>query len=108
MPNGAGEAGLETRIDAVGSVWGRLPGTEAHGKAVVSGSHIDSQTPGGRYDGALGAIAGLVAIRALKEQFGPPRRLKPSRSARKRRAAFLLRTSGIAAPAGSGRTCSIG
>ncbi|MFK8251261.1 hydantoinase/carbamoylase family amidase [Ancylobacter terrae] len=67
------EAGLEARMDAVGSVWGRLPGTAAGGKAVVSGSHIDSQTPGGRYDGALGAIAGLIAVRALKEQFGTPR-----------------------------------
>lgn len=66
------DAGLETHSDAVGNVWGRLPGSQA-GKAVVSGSHIDSQTPGGRYDGALGAIAGLIAVRALKEEFGTPR-----------------------------------
>src|SRR5690554_5527968 len=62
------EAGLSVRCDAVGNVWGRLAGRE-HGKAIVSGSHIDSQTPGGRYDGALGVIAALVALRALKEQF---------------------------------------
>ncbi len=67
------EAGLEARSDAVGNVWGRLDGREG-GKAVVSGSHIDSQKPGGRYDGALGALAGLIAIRALREQFGAPRR----------------------------------
>lgn len=67
------DAGLETHSDAVGNVWGRLPGSEPGGKAVVSGSHIDSQTPGGRYDGALGALAGLIAVRALKEQFGTPR-----------------------------------
>src|SRR5205823_8250234 len=67
------EAGFAVRYDAVGSVWGRVEGTEG-GKAIVSGSHIDTQLPGGRYDGALGVIAGYVAIRALAEQFGPPKR----------------------------------
>ncbi len=67
------EAGLDVRRDAVGNVWGRLAGEE-EGPTVVSGSHIDSQTPGGRYDGALGVIGALVALRALREQFGRPRR----------------------------------
>lgn len=67
------EAGLAVRHDAVGSVWGRLEGTEG-GKAIVTGSHIDTQTPGGRYDGTLGALAGLVALRALRETFGQPKR----------------------------------
>jgi allantoate deiminase len=66
------EAGLEVSTDAVGNVWGRLGGTEG-GPSIVSGSHIDTQRPGGRYDGALGAIAALVAIKALKAQFGRPR-----------------------------------
>lgn len=67
------EAGLATRFDAVGNVWGRVEGTDG-GTAVVSGSHIDTQLPGGRYDGALGIIAALTAIEALVAQFGPPRR----------------------------------
>jgi allantoate deiminase len=67
------EAGLEVRRDAVGNVWGRLPGSEG-GKSIASGSHIDSQRPGGRFDGALGVIAALAAVRALKEQRGTPRR----------------------------------
>ncbi len=67
------KAGLVVHRDAVGSVWGRLDGT-AGGKAIVSGSHIDTQLPGGRYDGALGVIAAYIAITALKEQFGPPKR----------------------------------
>jgi allantoate deiminase len=67
------EAGLDVRRDAVGNIWGRLPGREP-GPSIVSGSHIDTQCPGGRYDGALGALAGLLAIAALKRQFGPPRR----------------------------------
>ena len=61
------------RRDAVGSVWGKLAGSEG-GSVIASGSHIDSQTPGGRYDGALGVVAGLVALRTLREQFGSPRR----------------------------------
>jgi allantoate deiminase len=65
------EAGLDVRRDAVGSVWGRLAGGEG-GPVIATGSHIDSQTPGGRYDGALGVIAGLVALRTLREQFGTP------------------------------------
>jgi allantoate deiminase len=67
------EAGLDVREDAVGNVWGRLEGAEG-GPAVVTGSHIDSQNPGRRYDGALGVIAGIVAARSLREQFGVPRR----------------------------------
>ena len=67
------EVGLSVRRDAVGNVWGALAGRE-HGRSVVSGSHINSQTPGGRYDGALGTIAALVGLRTLKEQFGQPRR----------------------------------
>ncbi|MDJ1466124.1 hydantoinase/carbamoylase family amidase [Nitratireductor sp. GZWM139] len=67
------DAGLAVRHDAVGNVWGRLEGSQG-GKAIVSGSHIDSQTPGGRYDGALGAISAFIAIKALKEQFGTPLR----------------------------------
>jgi len=66
-------AGLEVHRDAVGNVWGRLRGTTGE-KSVASGSHIDSQTPGGRYDGALGAVAALIALKALKEQFGQPKR----------------------------------
>ena len=67
------EAGLHIRRDGVGNVWGKLEGT-APGKSIVSGSHIDTQRPGGRYDGALGALGALIAIRALNRQFGAPKR----------------------------------
>lgn len=69
----AEEVGLHTWQDAVGNVWARLEGREG-GPSIVTGSHIDSQAPGGRFDGALGVIAGLVALRALREQCGTPRR----------------------------------
>lgn len=64
-------AGLQMRRDAVGNLWARLDG-QAPGAPMVTGSHIDSQDPGGRYDGALGAVAGLIALATLKRQFGPP------------------------------------
>ena len=67
------QAGLAMRRDAVGNVWACLEGEDGGG-AVVSGSHIDTQRPGGRYDGAAGALAALIALKALKEQFGTPRR----------------------------------
>lgn len=67
------ELGMTVRMDAVGNLWGKLEGREG-GKSIVSGSHIDSQCPGGRYDGVLGVIAAYVAMRTLVEQFGPPRR----------------------------------
>ncbi len=67
------DAGLTVRMDAVGNLWGKIDGTGG-GASIVTGSHIDSQTPGGRYDGALGVIAGAIAVRALLEQFGSPKR----------------------------------
>ena len=53
-----GDAGLEVTRDAAGNVWGKLAGRD-QGKSIVSGSHIDSQRPGGRFDGALGVISAL-------------------------------------------------
>lgn len=67
------DAGLAVRRDAVGNVWGRAEGS-AGGDAVVTGSHIDSQRPGGQYDGVLGVVSGVVAVRTLLERFGQPKR----------------------------------
>ncbi len=67
------DAGLDVRYDAAGNLWARSEGTEG-GKSIVSGSHIDSQCPGGRYDGALGMLSALLAISALRAEFGPPRK----------------------------------
>ncbi len=67
------DAGLGVRFDAAGNLWARMDGTEG-GKAIVSGSHIDSQCPGGRYDGAIGVLSALIAITALKDAYGSPRK----------------------------------
>jgi len=69
----AQEAGLGVSRDAVGNVWGRLEGSDG-GKSIVSGSHVDTQCPGGRYDGTLGALSALIALKALRAQFGQPKR----------------------------------
>ncbi len=69
------EAGLETRWDAVGNVWGRVTGANDAGRGVIlTGSHIDSQLPGGRYDGALGVITPILAVKELLARFGQPER----------------------------------
>ncbi len=67
------DAGLKTRRDAVGNLWGRAEGTDK-GKSIVTGSHIDTVRRGGRLDGALGIVAGLTAVEALLEEKGKPRR----------------------------------
>jgi allantoate deiminase len=65
------DAGLAVRRDAVGNIWGRIEGS---GKAVVTGSHIDTVRRGGRLDGALGITAGLTALQSLIEARGTPKR----------------------------------
>lgn len=67
------DAGLKTRRDAVGNLWGRADGTDK-GKSIVTGSHIDTVRHGGRLDGALGIVAGLTAVEALLREHGKPRR----------------------------------
>jgi allantoate deiminase len=65
--------GLEVRRDSVGNLYGVLQGSEP-GPSVMTGSHIDTVIDGGRLDGALGVIAGYLALRALKSSLGTPRR----------------------------------
>jgi len=67
------DAGLKTRRDAVGNLWGRVEGTDK-GKSIVTGSHIDTVRRGGRLDGALGIVAGLTAVESLLKEKGKPRR----------------------------------
>ncbi|RKT22724.1 N-carbamoyl-L-amino-acid hydrolase [Paraburkholderia sp. RAU2J] len=58
------EAGLDARIDGVGTVFGR---SRNSGPALVIGSHTDTQPTGGWLDGAMGVIYGLEIARALAE-----------------------------------------
>jgi len=60
--------GLAARIDATGSVVGRLEGMDS--KTVISGSHYDSVVEGGAFDGIAGVICALEAVRLLTESGG--------------------------------------
>ncbi|MEE9257715.1 MAG: M20 family metallo-hydrolase [bacterium] len=60
-------AGLETRVDAVGNLFGRKEGRLRGLPAVMAGSHLDSQNPGGRFDGPAGVLAALEAVRRIAE-----------------------------------------
>lgn len=68
------EAGLRVERDAVGNVWGYLDGRDGAAGVIATGSHIDSQNPGGRFDGALGVIAGIAALGELRQRHGQPER----------------------------------
>ncbi|MGO4738158.1 Zn-dependent hydrolase [Bosea sp. 2KB_26] len=65
--------GLDVKIDAIGNVVGILKGRE-EGPAVILGSHIDTVGTGGRFDGALGVIAGLEVLAALRDAGLQPKR----------------------------------
>ena len=62
------EIGLQVHIDRIGNIFGRLDGTNAKSAALLVGSHLDTVVHGGRFDGTLGVIAALEAVRILKEQ----------------------------------------
>jgi hydantoinase/carbamoylase family amidase len=66
------DLGLEAEIDAAGNLLARWE--EGAGPAVLVGSHIDTVPGGGRFDGALGVMGGLHAIRLLRERGVRPRR----------------------------------
>ncbi|MDF4198837.1 allantoate deiminase [Bacillus subtilis] len=66
--------GLDTRFDDVGNVFGRLSGTQSPDEVIVTGSHIDTVINGGKYDGAYGVLAAMLAIKRLKEIYGAPKK----------------------------------
>ncbi|REK10948.1 MAG: Zn-dependent hydrolase [Planctomycetota bacterium] len=68
------EAGLTVRIDAAGNLFARWSGTDPHLPAVATGSHTDAIPHSGRYDGTVGVLGGLEAIRSLKRSGHLPRR----------------------------------
>src|SRR5215813_13335130 len=67
-------AGLTVREDAVGNTFARWVGTEPDLPAIGTGSHIDAIPNAGRYDGTVGVLGGLEAIRALQRSGFRPRR----------------------------------
>ncbi len=66
--------GFEIRDDAVGNIFIRWTGTEPQLPAVATGSHTDAIPHAGMYDGTVGVLGGLEAMRALKRSGLRPRR----------------------------------
>ncbi|MGI8306055.1 MFS transporter [Saccharopolyspora hattusasensis] len=62
------DAGLQVRRDAANNLIGSLAGTRGSGPALATGSHTDTVEGGGRFDGIIGVLAALVAVRTLREQ----------------------------------------
>ena len=61
------ELDLEITIDSMGNIFGKRPGKNNVLPPVMSGSHVDSQPKGGRFDGILGVMGALEVMRTLHE-----------------------------------------
>lgn len=62
------EAGMHTWTDAVANVHGRIRGNNPESPVLLIGSHYDTVKDAGKYDGALGILAGIAAVKSLVVQ----------------------------------------
>jgi beta-ureidopropionase / N-carbamoyl-L-amino-acid hydrolase len=62
------QSGLTPRIDAAGNIIARVPGSSATLPPILIGSHVDSVTDGGNFDGPVGSFAAIEVARTLREQ----------------------------------------
>jgi ureidoglycolate amidohydrolase len=67
------EAGLAVREDAIGNTFARWMGSDPELPVVGTGSHIDAIPNAGKYDGVVGVLGGLEAVRALQRSGFRPR-----------------------------------
>jgi len=63
----ARELGCDVRVDAIGNIFMRRAGRRADLPPVVTGSHIDTQPTGGKFDGNYGVLAGIEVLRTLHD-----------------------------------------
>ena len=70
----ARDLGLSVFTDDISNLFFRLEGTDANAAPVMTGSHIDSQPKGGKFDGAFGVLAGFEVVQAMREAGFTPRR----------------------------------
>jgi N-carbamoyl-L-amino-acid hydrolase len=62
------QSGLVPRVDAAGNILARIEGTDASLKPILIGSHVDSVTDGGNFDGPLGSFSAIEVARTLRER----------------------------------------
>src|ERR1700682_5792447 len=67
------ETGLTVRQDAIGNTFARWNGSDPAARVVGTGSHIDAIPNAGKYDGVVGVLGGLEAIRGLQQSGFRPR-----------------------------------
>ena len=60
------DAGMDVRMDALGTLIGRYAGSANNNRALVVGSHIDTVRNAGRYDGCLGVVLAIEAMAELQ------------------------------------------
>jgi N-carbamoyl-L-amino-acid hydrolase len=60
-------AGCDVRLDAMGNLFARRAGATGEASVVLTGSHLDTQPTGGRFDGIYGVLAGLEVIETLND-----------------------------------------
>ena len=61
------EAGCTVSFDAMGNIFARRPGRDDSKPPILTGSHLDSQPTGGKFDGVYGVLAGLEIVRTLND-----------------------------------------
>jgi N-carbamoyl-L-amino-acid hydrolase len=61
------QAGCTVTVDAVGNIFARRPGRNPQLPPVMTGSHIDTQPTGGKFDGCYGVLAGVEVLRTLND-----------------------------------------
>ncbi|MFT8245270.1 M20 family metallo-hydrolase [Roseomonas sp. BN140053] len=66
--------GLSVSVDPIGNLFLRHEGSDPEAAPVLTGSHMDTQPNGGRFDGIWGVIAGLEAVQAIRESGTPIQR----------------------------------
>ncbi len=65
------QAELAIRIDPIGNIFGRFDSANTKAPAVLAGSHLDTVIHGGKYDGPVGVIGALEAVRTIRENHIP-------------------------------------
>lgn len=65
--------GLAAYYDGIGNLFGRLSSNDPNAKTILVGSHVDTVESGGKYDGAYGILAAILALSKLHQKYGKPK-----------------------------------